>query len=112
MALSLGTCSLRIAAGALRPAVRAGARDLGSELSSFSDTINRTAGVASEGWKLLNEASGRLPGAALRQPASDAVRSEVMMQGNLDTTNLLLGIMAVVSVAGGAAAHRARRRRP
>jgi gas vesicle protein len=28
------------------------------ELSHFSGTINRTASVASEGWKLLNEALG------------------------------------------------------
>jgi gas vesicle protein len=31
---------------------------LGPELSQFSGTINRTAGVANEGWKLLNEALG------------------------------------------------------
>jgi gas vesicle protein len=31
---------------------------LAPELSHFSDTINRTAGIASESWKLLNEALG------------------------------------------------------
>jgi hypothetical protein len=31
---------------------------LAPELSHFSGTINKTAGVASEGWKLLNEALG------------------------------------------------------
>jgi hypothetical protein len=28
------------------------------ELSSFRSTVNKAAGVASEGWKLLNDAMG------------------------------------------------------
>ena len=45
---------------------------LAPELSHLSGTINRTAGVASEGWKLLNEALGeRSLGTGLCQPASD-----------------------------------------
>jgi len=32
--------------------------DLARELSSFRSTVNKAAGVASEGWKLLNEAIG------------------------------------------------------
>ena len=63
--------------------------------------FSRTAGVASEGWKLLNEAIGEACAAALAlcEPASDHLRSEVhAWQANLDTTNLLLGIMAAVSV--------------
>lgn len=36
---------------------------LAPELSHFSDTINRTAGIAGESWKLLNEALGDSSGA-------------------------------------------------
>jgi len=32
--------------------------DLARELSSFRGTVQRAAGVASEGWKLLNDALG------------------------------------------------------
>ena len=32
--------------------------DLSRELGQFRGTVNRAAGVASEGWKLLNEAIG------------------------------------------------------
>ena len=35
--------------------------DLAQELSSFRSTIQRAAGVASEGWKLLNEAMAEEP---------------------------------------------------
>ena len=64
-------------------------------------TVNKAAGVANEGWKLLNEALGDSGQAAPRYPnsASDSLRSEAIdMAGELGTTNLLLGIMAAVSV--------------
>lgn len=43
---------------ALRRQMETALETLAPELSHFSGTINRTAGVASEGWKLLNEALG------------------------------------------------------
>ena len=46
---------------ALRRRMEAALETMVPELSHFSDTINRTAGVASEGWKLLNEALGDSP---------------------------------------------------
>jgi gas vesicle protein len=49
--------------------------DLGRELNSFRGTVQRAAGVASEGWKLLNDALGeagtqspRFPGAHQSSP--------------------------------------------
>jgi len=43
---------------ALRRQLETALETLAPELSHFSGAINRTAGVASEGWKLLNEALG------------------------------------------------------
>jgi gas vesicle protein len=43
---------------ALRRQLETALEALAPELSHFSDTINRSAGVASEGWKVLNEALG------------------------------------------------------
>lgn len=43
---------------ALRRRMETALETLAPELSNFSGTINRTAGAASEGWKLLNEALG------------------------------------------------------
>ena len=43
---------------ALRRQLETALETLEPELSHFSGTVNRTAGVASEGWKLLNEALG------------------------------------------------------
>ena len=42
----------------LRRQLETALETLAPELSHFSGTINRTAGIASEGWKLLNEALG------------------------------------------------------
>ena len=42
----------------LRRQLETALESLGPELSHFGGTINRTAGIASEGWKLLNEALG------------------------------------------------------
>ncbi len=38
--------------------------DLARELNSFRSTVNKAAGVASEGWKLLNDAMGDTPPSA------------------------------------------------
>jgi gas vesicle protein len=43
---------------ALRRQLETTLETLVPELSHFGDTINRSAGVASEGWKVLNEALG------------------------------------------------------
>jgi hypothetical protein len=40
--------------------------DFARELNSFRSTVNKAAGVASEGWQLLNEAMGEAPDAAPR----------------------------------------------
>ena len=75
--------------------------DFARELNSFRGTVDKAAGVASEGWKLLNEAIGETRHrVATRYPTRiRRVRSEeATWKVNLGTTNLLLGIMAVVSV--------------
>lgn len=41
--------------------------DFARELMSFRSTVQKASGVASEGWKLLNEALGE-PGVAPRYP--------------------------------------------
>ncbi len=43
--------------------------DVARELSSFRSTVNKAAGVASEGWKLLNDAIGEGSPPAPRYPA-------------------------------------------
>ena len=43
--------------------------DFGRELNSFRHTVTKAAGVASEGWKLLNEAIGDGGGEAPRYQA-------------------------------------------
>ena len=43
--------------------------DFARELNSFRATINKAAGVASEGWKLLNEAMGEGQAAQPRYPS-------------------------------------------
>jgi len=40
--------------------------DFARELSSFRSTVVKATGVATEGWKLLNEAMGETPGVAPR----------------------------------------------
>lgn len=44
--------------------------DFARELNSFRATINKAAGVASEGWKLLNEAMGESGQAQARYPSA------------------------------------------
>jgi hypothetical protein len=74
--------------------------DFTRELISFRATVQKAAGVANEGWKLLNDALGDAgQGAALSDRAPDiTVLRRHTMTGELETTNLLLGIMAAVSV--------------
>ncbi len=42
--------------------------DIARELNSFRHTVEKAAGVASEGWKLLNEALGEAGSQASRYP--------------------------------------------
>jgi len=46
--------------------------DFARELNSFRATVNKAAGVASEGWKLLNEAMG--DGGQSEQPRYPSAR--------------------------------------
>ncbi len=43
---------------ALRRELEPALEDIARELGHFRGTVNKAAGVASEGWKLLNEALG------------------------------------------------------
>lgn len=43
---------------ALRRRIEPALEDLTRELNSFRTTINKAAGVANEGWRLLNDALG------------------------------------------------------
>lgn len=43
--------------------------DIARELSSFRTTVQKAAGVANEGWKLLNEALGDTGQQTLRYPS-------------------------------------------
>jgi len=42
----------------LRRAIEPALEDFARELNSFRSTVSKAAGVATEGWKLLNEAMG------------------------------------------------------
>jgi len=42
----------------LRRSIEPALEDIARELSSFRGTVQKAAGVASEGWKLLNDAMG------------------------------------------------------
>ena len=44
--------------------------DFARELNSFRSTVNKAAGVASEGWQLLNEAMGESGQAQTRYPSA------------------------------------------
>jgi gas vesicle protein len=44
--------------------------DVARELNSFRSTVNKAAGVASEGWKLLNDAMGEGSQPPPRYPAA------------------------------------------
>jgi hypothetical protein len=59
----------------MRRSIEPALEDFARELSSFRGTLQKAAGVASEGWKLLNETLGegaqqprRFPGAHQTQP--------------------------------------------
>ena len=47
---------------ALRRQLEPALEDFARELNSFRGTIQRATGVASEGWRLLNDALGEPPG--------------------------------------------------
>ena len=70
------------------------------ELNSFRGRSTKAAGVASEGWKLLNEAMETAIEQTRRYPSQRQTHRSrrTTWQADLGTTNLLLGIMAVVSV--------------
>ena len=53
---------------ALRRALEPTLEDLARELSSFRVTVQKAVGVASEGWKVLNEAIGE--GEGSRYPSA------------------------------------------
>lgn len=46
---------------ALRRQIEPALDDIARELDSFRGTVTRAAGVAGEGWKMLNEALGESP---------------------------------------------------
>ena len=50
----------------LEPAIE----DFARELNQFRSTVTRAAGVAGEGWRLLNEALGERQGPPLRYPTT------------------------------------------
>ena len=50
----------------LEPAIE----DFARELMSFRTTVQKAAGVANEGWKLLNDALGETGGHAARYPGA------------------------------------------
>ena len=52
----------------LRASFEPALEDFARELNHFSGTVTKAAGVAGEGWKLLNEALGEAEGSAARFP--------------------------------------------
>ena len=54
---------------ALRRQLEPALEDFMQELNSFRGTLQRASGVASEGWKLLNDALGEYPPQTRRYPA-------------------------------------------
>ena len=44
--------------------------DLARELNSFRQTVQKAAGVANEGWRLLNDTFGETPRPAARYPSA------------------------------------------
>ena len=99
------------AAAQLRRQIEPALDDFARELSQFPRHGREAAGVASEGWKLLNEAIGEpAPRASATPIRTRRARSEgAHGMINLDTTNLLLGIMAAVSVLEALVLDRRRR---
>ena len=84
----------------LRRQIEPALDDIARELNSFRGTVQRAAGVASEGWKLLNDTLGDGGHQPPRYPriTSNITFLRREMAGELGTTNLILGIMAAVSV--------------
>ena len=55
---------------AIRRQIEPAIDDIARELNSFRGTIHRAAGVANEGWKLLNEVAGEAGQPPARYPTS------------------------------------------
>ena len=55
---------------AIRRQIEPALEDLARELNSFRGTVHRAAGVATEGWKLLNEVVGEAGQGGSRYPTS------------------------------------------
>jgi len=53
---------------ALRRQLEPALEDVARELNNFRNTINKAAGVAGEGWRLLNEAIGDRETPPMRYP--------------------------------------------
>ncbi len=100
---------------ALRRQLEPALDDFARELNSFrGDRPARRPASPSEGWKLLNEAigeTGRRPHALSERAPDVSVLRRATWTGELGTTNLLLGIMAAVSVLEALVHHRRGRRR-
>jgi len=54
----------------LRRQLEPALEDFGRELMSFRTTVQKAAGVANEGWKLLNDALGEQGGSSPRYPGA------------------------------------------
>lgn len=54
----------------LRRSIEPALEDIARELNSFRGTVQKAAGVASEGWRLLNEAMGEGGAPARRFPSA------------------------------------------
>ena len=80
----------------LEPAIE----DFAKELDHFRGTVLRAADVATEGWKLLNDALGERDTSSrfMESSSIQSVLKDSTMDGSLSTTNVMLGIIAVVSV--------------
>jgi hypothetical protein len=53
----------------LRRQIEPALEDMARELNSFRGTVQKAAGVANEGWKLLNDALGEAGSGQGRQPS-------------------------------------------
>jgi gas vesicle protein len=54
----------------LRRSIEPALEDMARELNSFRSTVQKAAGVASEGWRLLNDAMGEGGAQARRFPSA------------------------------------------
>ena len=54
----------------VRRSIEPALEDIARELNSFRGTVQKAAGVASEGWRLLNDAMGEAGGQARQFPST------------------------------------------